>query len=77
VDVIATQTALSLKVSDDGIGFDVEQSRLAPGIGLISMRERMRLIDGLFEIRSQPGKGTNITCRAPLTPSETTQTSNP
>jgi signal transduction histidine kinase len=76
VDVIAAPTTLTLQVSDDGIGFDVEQSRLAPGIGLISMRERMRLIGGHFEIRSQPGKGTNITCRAPLAQTVTAPTSH-
>ena len=44
VDVIATGAEITLRVSDDGIGFNVELIRLAPGIGLISMRERMRLI---------------------------------
>jgi PAS domain S-box-containing protein len=71
VEMIAEGGFITLQVSDDGIGFDVEQSRLAPGIGLISMRERMRLIGGVFEILSTPGKGATIKCRAPLTRSDT------
>jgi PAS domain S-box-containing protein len=66
VNLIASSTELSLTVSDDGAGFCVEQTNLATGLGLIGMRERMRLIGGEFEIWSQPGQGTKITCRAPL-----------
>ena len=70
VDVSATSTELILVVSDNGVGFDVEQTRLAGGLGLIRMRERMRLIDGELEIQSQPGQGAKILCRAPLAQSE-------
>jgi PAS domain S-box-containing protein len=66
VEVTATPALLTLRVRDNGKGFDVEQSRLAPGAGLISMRARMRLVGGEFEIRSQPGQGTEVMCRAPL-----------
>jgi PAS domain S-box-containing protein len=75
VNVIATSTEIKLLVSDDGVGFDAELSRLAPGIGLISMRERMRLIGGAFEIQAEPGKGAKIKCQAPLVRSETSQNS--
>jgi signal transduction histidine kinase len=47
---------LSLEISDDGVGFDIEAARLAPGLGLISMRERIHLIGGEFNIASSPGK---------------------
>jgi len=66
VNMSATSTDLTFAVSDDGVGFDVEQTNIATGLGLISMRERMRLIGGEFEIRSQPGQGVKILCRAPL-----------
>ena len=56
---------LSLEIRDDGVGFDVEGARLAAGLGLISMRERIHLIGGVFEIWSSPGQGTRITVRAP------------
>jgi PAS domain S-box-containing protein len=57
---------LSLEIIDDGVGFDVEASKLAAGLGLISMRERTHLIGGEFEIWSTPGRGTKITARAPI-----------
>ena len=73
VDVTATSDELTLAVSDNGVGFDVEKARLADGLGLISMRERMRLAGGEFEIRSQHGQGSLISCRAPLVQSERRQ----
>jgi PAS domain S-box-containing protein len=57
---------LSLEIYDDGVGFDIEGARLAAGLGLISMRERMHLIHGQFEIWSSPGQGTRIMARAPI-----------
>ena len=57
---------LGLEIKDDGVGFDVEGARLAAGLGLISMRERIHLIGGKFEIWSSPGQGTKITVRAPI-----------
>jgi PAS domain S-box-containing protein len=66
VTLTASVDRLTLVVLDNGVGFDVEQSRLAPGLGLISMQERIRLLGGEFEIESQPGHGTKISCRACL-----------
>jgi PAS domain S-box-containing protein len=57
---------LSLEISDDGVGFDVESARLAARLGLISMRERIHLVGGKYEIQSSPGQGTRITARAPI-----------
>ena len=57
---------LGLEIRDDGVGFDVEAARLAAGLGLISMRERIHLIRGEFQILSSPGQGTTITARAPI-----------
>ena len=57
---------LRLEISDDGVGFDVEAVRLAEGLGLISMRERIHLIGGEFHIVSSPGNGTRITARVPI-----------
>jgi PAS domain S-box-containing protein len=57
---------LGLEIRDDGVGFDVEAARLAAGLGLISMRERINLISGEFKILSSPGQGTTITARAPI-----------
>jgi PAS domain S-box-containing protein len=68
VEVWADASAITLQVSDNGVGFDVDQSRLAAGLGLIGMRERMRMIGGVFEIQSESGTGTKIACSAPLNP---------
>ena len=56
-----------LSVQDDGIGFDSAEVKEKPGLGLSSMRERVRLLLGELSIKSQPERGTVITVRAPLT----------
>lgn len=57
---------LTLEVSDSGQGFDVERTKRGSGIGLISSEERVRLLQGIFEIRSTPDAGTVLTARIPL-----------
>jgi signal transduction histidine kinase len=54
---------LLLLVADDGVGFDVEEARLAAGLGLISMRERIHLAGGEFAIASKLGEGMRITAK--------------
>ena len=58
---------LELQVSDSGKGFDVETFRLGGGLGLISVEERLRLLEGTCEIRSAPQRGTTLIARVPLT----------
>jgi PAS domain S-box-containing protein len=62
-----TDRYLGLEVSDDGVGFDIEVTKFSAGLGLISMRERIHLIGGEFNIFSSPGRGTRIVARAPIT----------
>ena len=76
VNVNSTSTELTFAVSDNGVGFNVEQTYFGAGLGLISMRERMRLIGGELEIWSRPGQGVKISCHAPLIQSGTAQTSH-
>ena len=53
-----------LEVCDDGIGFDVTSAH--PGhLGLISMRERAEKCDGRFDVRSNPGHGTQVCVQLP------------
>jgi len=66
VRLTRSENDLSLEICDDGVGFDIEGARLAAGLGLISMRERIHLIGGEFEIQSSPGQGTRITARTPI-----------
>ena len=58
---------LELCVSDSGKGFDVERFRQDGGLGLISIEERLRLLQGGCEIFSTPGRGTMLVARVPLT----------
>ena len=55
-----------LAIDDDGSGFDVEQVRGKGGLGLVSMEERVRLVNGRFSVTSEPGKGTSVEVRIPL-----------
>jgi signal transduction histidine kinase len=57
---------VELTVSDDGIGFDEHEEFSRQGLGLISMRERIQMVHGVFDIRTQPGRGTTISARVPL-----------
>jgi signal transduction histidine kinase len=57
---------LVLCVSDSGNGFDVNAVDERTGLGLISMRERLRLIRGHLSIQSRPRAGTRIRVEVPL-----------
>jgi signal transduction histidine kinase len=57
---------IALRVEDAGDGFDLIEVKGKGGLGLISMEERVRLIDGKFTIQSQPGKGTTVEVFVPL-----------
>jgi signal transduction histidine kinase len=59
--------AILLSVADKGKGFDSFASRAKAGLGIRSMRERLRLLGGRFEIHSQPGEGTVVSVSVPLT----------
>ena len=57
---------LHLSVSDDGAGFDAKDGADRQGLGLWSMRERVRLVSGRFEIHSDEQKGTTIDVWTPI-----------
>jgi PAS domain S-box-containing protein len=61
-----TPRGLHLSISDFGVGFDAEQVKGKGGLGLISMGERVRLVNGGFEVRSRPKRGTRLDVRIPL-----------
>jgi len=71
VDVLLQQTKdqISLRISDNGCGFDVQRFELSRdrGIGLSNMRERVERNGGIFRIRSQPGH-TSLLAIFPLPP---------
>jgi PAS domain S-box-containing protein len=57
---------IHLIVSDSGEGFDVEKALRGKGLGLISMKERVRLLNGTITIQSKQMRGTNVHVRFPL-----------
>ena len=62
-------TQLRVEVEDDGQGFETTRVRdyLRSGrVGLASMRERVELASGTFNLRSSPGRGTVVTALIPL-----------
>jgi len=56
---------IELQVSDSGKGFDVETFKNGGGLGLISIEERLRLLQGSCEIYSAPGRGTRLVVTVP------------
>lgn len=66
VEILYGETALSLRIRDDGRGFDGENLRKSsrPGrFGLIALQERAIKIGGSLEIWSREGAGTEVSCR--------------
>lgn len=63
--------AARLEVLDNGVGFDparVEASDTSLRGGIMSMRERVGLVDGRLEIKTAPGGGTTVIATVPLRP---------
>jgi signal transduction histidine kinase len=59
IQLVFTTDAVSLKIHDDGRGFDAQQQRT--GVGTQSMRERaLALPAGVFTLQSAPGQGTQV-----------------
>jgi PAS domain S-box-containing protein len=60
--------AIQLEVTDYGVGFDPEAAMRSRGLGLISMKERLSLVDGEVVFESQLGVGTRVRARVPIRP---------
>src|SRR5215470_9694191 len=57
---------IHLVIRDFGRGFDVEAASQGKGLGLTSMRERVRLVNGTISVESKPMSGTTIHVRVRL-----------
>jgi PAS domain S-box-containing protein len=66
VELRGMAEAVQLIVSDSGAGFDVEVAKKNRGLGLVSMRERVHLVQGMLSVESHPGEGTKILAVVPL-----------
>jgi signal transduction histidine kinase len=64
IELKKVEDHLILKITDDGIGFNVKTAR--KGIGLQNILFRAKECDGVFDIKSSKGEGTIITVTAPI-----------
>jgi len=55
---------LTFTVEDDGVGFDPE--RAAPGVGTVSMQDRLGAVGGELRVEAAPGSGTSISGVVPV-----------
>jgi PAS domain S-box-containing protein len=58
--------AITLTVQDSGIGFEPAKALRGKGLGLVSMKERLKLVDGQLSIETHAPRGTTIRARVPL-----------
>jgi signal transduction histidine kinase len=65
---------IHLIVRDLGKGFDLEAARQGRGLGLTSMHERVRLVNGTISIESKPIGGTTIRVRVPFGSEKSSET---
>ena len=66
VELSGTADKVQLVVSDEGAGFDVEAAQRERGLGLVSMQERVHLVQGWFYVQSKPGAGTKVVATVPI-----------
>jgi PAS domain S-box-containing protein len=66
VKLLGTGDEIVLRVSDTGLGFDPDSPAIKRGLGLVSMKERLRLVRGNISVESRPSQGTQITASVPL-----------
>jgi PAS domain S-box-containing protein len=61
-----TSDEIHLTVKDSGAGFDRDAAKESRGLGLITMEERVKVLNGTLAIESQPMGGTTIHARVPV-----------
>jgi PAS domain S-box-containing protein len=66
LSLIGTDKDIQLTVHDPGVGFNPAEAGKGHGLGLISMRERLKLVNGDFSIQSAPDQGTTIRASVPI-----------
>jgi signal transduction histidine kinase len=69
VNLYRLRHAVQMQIKDNGRAFEVQRQLSAAArrrLGLLGMQERVRLINGRFDIRSAPGKGTTVLVEVPF-----------
>jgi len=60
VQLVQNNGRLTLQVTDDGHGFELDRVEAEHHFGLKGMQERAEMIGGVLNVKSQPGSGTTI-----------------
>ena len=66
IRITGTQNGLDLSIIDDGVGFSLNDSAKRVGLGLRSMQERVRLVNGELRMHSAGQHGTRIEVHVPF-----------
>lgn len=67
IEVKQTPTEISASFADNGIGFDPKKNASrSDGMGLDNIRTRIEFLKGIYQLRSEAGKGTKIYIEIPL-----------
>lgn len=66
VTLVGVPAGVRLTIQDNGIGFDPLSAGATGGLGLVSMKERVRFAGGTLSVNSRAGKGTRVTAEIPL-----------
>ena len=70
IRMLGAYPSLIVRIEDDGCGMDLDSCQAQTGrgrrMGLWSMRERVRLLDGTISFKSRPGQGLQIRIETPL-----------
>jgi signal transduction histidine kinase len=70
IDTTMSERTLTMKIEDNGKGIPSEilmsDGRNGKGLGILGMRERVRIAKGEFDVDSKKGKGTTIRVQIPL-----------
>jgi signal transduction histidine kinase/RNase H-fold protein (predicted Holliday junction resolvase) len=66
VSVRGTDAEVRLQIVDRGVGFDTQRTVQSGGVGLVAIRERLKLVNGDGVIVSRPGDGTRVEAWVPL-----------
>jgi signal transduction histidine kinase len=67
IGLAAVENVISLEVSDDGCGFDLAAVGKREGLGLVSIRERLRTVNGSLIVDAKPSQGTRLKIDIPIT----------
>lgn len=66
VELCREDDAVTLRVRDNGVGFVPDATTAQEGLGILSMKERIRLVNGTLTLKSRPGVGTTVEAVVPV-----------